>query len=265
MYCSTCGARAPHGRATCATCGAPLASARSLAPVHDTEMSPAGPAAWAGPAIRNCPRCGYRGQGIGYFVRGRHLAALVGATVLTAGAMGAGGLVFYLVRRDHQVCPRCGHGWGRHGEHALVRAGTAAPAEIATSPVARLETAARGWSILLILMAAMLLVVGIVEMEMVPLLFGLASGGGALLLHRSANRARERRRAALISSLQLPVLKLASQRGGRLTVTEVAAELGWTLPRSEKVLQSLDDGVRVDSEVTDEGVIVYQFRELLPP
>jgi hypothetical protein len=93
---------------------------------------------------------------------------------------------------------------------------------------------------------------------------GIAAIGG-LLLYQAADGERQRRRAALISALQLPVLRLASQRGGRLTVTEVAAELGWTLPRAEKVLRSLDDGVRVDSEVTDEGVIVYQFRELLRP
>jgi hypothetical protein len=33
--------------------------------------------------------------------------------------------------------------------------------------------------------------------------------------------------------------------------------------RAEKVLQSLDDGMRVNSEVTDEGVIVYDFLELI--
>jgi hypothetical protein len=43
----------------------------------------------------------------------------------------------------------------------------------------------------------------------------------------------------------------------------VAAELGWTMPRAEKVLDSLEDGIRVCSEVTDEGVIVYEFREIL--
>jgi hypothetical protein len=33
--------------------------------------------------------------------------------------------------------------------------------------------------------------------------------------------------------------------------------------RAEKVLNSLDDGWRVNSTVTDDGVIVYEFRELL--
>jgi hypothetical protein len=29
------------------------------------------------------------------------------------------------------------------------------------------------------------------------------------------------------------------------------------------VLDSLDDGLRVNAEVTDEGVIVYEFREVM--
>ncbi len=193
------------------------------------------------------------------------MAGLVVATVITAGAMGAGGLVYYLVRRDHEVCPRCGRGWGRGGERALVRMGATAPAEtaFAASPNSWLEEGrGRPLSVMLAILAAILTVIGIVEFEMVPLLLGLAAGGGSYVFHRAATRAREERRAALISSLQLPVLKLAAERGGRLTVSEVSASLGWTLPRAEKVLISLDDGIRVDSEVTDEGLIVYQFREL---
>lgn len=262
MYCSTCGARVPPGRTSCDTCGASVAPRASLAAPDPHGLS--APAWAAAPVIRSCPRCGYRGEGITYFSRGSHMAGLVIATVLTAGAMGAGGLVYYLLRRDHQACPRCGRAWGRGGERALVRASPSHPAAAGSGPVIRTGNVAAGWSILLFVMAAMLIVVGVVELEMIPLAAGLVSGAGATLLHRSATRARAERRAALISSLQLPVLQLAAQRGGRLTVTEVAAELGWTLPRSEKVLQSLDDGLRVDSEVTDEGVIVYRFRELPP-
>lgn len=194
------------------------------------------------------------------------MAALVGVTVLTSGVMGAGGLIYYMSRKDHQLCPRCGRGWGKTGEWALVHGGPMAPqTEVHSAPATRIESSAAGWSILLFVLATLLIIAGVAQLEAVPVLVGAAAGAGGFFLHQKANRVREERRAALISSLQLPVLRLASQRGGRLTVTEVSAELGWPLPRSEKVLQSLDDGVRVDSEVTDEGVIVYHFRELLPP
>ena len=112
-------------------------------------------------------------------------------------------------------------------------------------------------------LAAILMTVGIAELEAVPALFGALAGGGAFMLHRTARAQREARRAALLSQLQLPVLKFAAERGGRLTVTEVAAHLGWTLPRAEKVLESLEDGYRVSSDVTNEGVIVYEFLELM--
>jgi hypothetical protein len=214
-----------------------------------------------------CPRCDYEGQGLTYFTRGAHLAALIGATLLTLPwALGAGGFLYYGLRHDHRVCPRCGEGWGRHAERALAEARQGRPRRRrahAAPHVPSAEGGARAGSVLLLVLAAILLIVGLTELE--PLLIGLsvASTAGGALLHRSANRAREERRAALLSSMQLPVLRLAAARHGRLTVTEVAAELEWSLRRAERVLQSLDDGWRVSSEVTDEGVIVYEFRELM--
>ncbi|HET8654676.1 MAG TPA: hypothetical protein VFL93_04120 [Longimicrobiaceae bacterium] len=201
-----------------------------------------------------------------YFSRGRNVAALVGATMLTAGAMGAGGILFYIVRRDHRICPRCGRTWGRWGERAVVRGPAGAP-ETAPPAVASVwgESSKRTWSTALFVLAALLAIGGTAATAAPALVAAGIAAIGGLLLYQAADGERQRRRAALISALQLPVLRLASQRGGRLTVTEVAAELGWTLPRAEKVLHSLDDGVRVDSEVTDEGLIVYQFRELLRP
>jgi hypothetical protein len=82
---------------------------------------------------------------------------------------------------------------------------------------------------------------------------------------RSAATARDERRQRIITALQRPVLRLAADHAGVLTATTVAAELGWSLVRARKILDSLElsDELRVSSEVTDEGVIVYEFRELM--
>ena len=62
--------------------------------------------------------------------------------------------------------------------------------------------------------------------------------------------------------LQRRVLLHATEQGGTLTVTEVAASLDLSLAAAEGVLDSMDDGLRVRSEVTNEGIIVYEFPEL---
>ena len=267
MYCSTCGALVPPGRVVCATCGARVAGAAAAAPrpalATQTTFPSARPGAAAVTSI--CPRCGYRGEGIGYFSRGRHVIGLAVAAMVTSFAMGAGAVIYYILRKDHRVCPRCGEGWGPRGELAPSAVGTPAepahPQQAVTSSFA--ESSRGGLSIVLFLFAAILATVGIVNGLPGPLLVAAIAAGAGLLLHRHVETEREARRAALISSLQLPVLKLAAEHGGRLTVTEVATSLGWTLPRAEKVLDSLEDGYRVSSEVTDEGLIVYEFRELM--
>ncbi len=257
MYCSTCGASVANGRSACDTCGAPLRQVLtnpSNAQAHPADVR------WT---IQHnagvCSRCGYRGEGISYFSRGRNVAGLVGLTLITAGAMGVGGLIYYVVRKDHKLCPRCGNDWGAHGEYALTTMNGRTPALQATPA----GSSARAGSILFFALAAFLLIIGVGEAEIVALMFGLAAGGAGYALHRVAKNSKAARRAAHLSSQQLPVLQLASRRSGKLTVTDVAAELGWTIARAEKVLDSLDDGVRVSSEVTDDGIIVFEFRELM--
>jgi hypothetical protein len=71
------------------------------------------------------------------------------------------------------------------------------------------------------------------------------------------------RRKALMQRLQQKVLRLATHRGGTLTVTEVAADLNLSLPAAEKVLASMDDGFRVRCEISKEGVLFYEFPEVV--
>jgi hypothetical protein len=105
-------------------------------------------------------------------------------------------------------------------------------------------------------------VIGFAAAEIAPFFIASVAGTAGIALYHAASVDRQKRREALLSALQLPVLQLAGRKRGQLTVTEVAAELGWTMRRAEKVLQSMDDGLRVTSDVTDEGVIVYNFPEL---
>ena len=70
------------------------------------------------------------------------------------------------------------------------------------------------------------------------------------------------RRAALSQSLERHVLQLASARGGTLTVTEVATSLHLSMGAAERVLYNMDDGFRVTSDVTDEGIVLFHFPEV---
>ncbi|HEX8359015.1 MAG TPA: hypothetical protein VF613_02780, partial [Longimicrobium sp.] len=66
-----------------------------------------------------------------------------------------------------------------------------------------------------------------------------------------------------MGALQRDVVGLADAHGGVLTVSDVVADLQWPPSWADEVLRSLDDGVRVAASVTDDGVIVYEFREVM--
>lgn len=59
------------------------------------------------------------------------------------------------------------------------------------------------------------------------------------------------------------VLRLASERGGRLTVTEAATETGMAAEEAEEILKKLAEGGFVEIEVTDSGLMVYRFPEIV--
>lgn len=256
MYCSTCGSRVAEGRATCQVCGA-AAPRMAMQPA----AAPLAPQAYGEP-VHMCPRCGYRGMSAGYFSRGGHVAALVGITMMTMPIMGAGGLGFYLLRHNHKVCPRCGMHWGPHGMRAMMLAPGGAPVSPTGGDPLIDVPRKRGWAVALLIWAAISLAIGFSEAAFPMILMGVMAAGGAGWLIKGEKTERERRRDAIVESLQLPVLQLAGRKGGRLTVTDVATELGWPMARAEKVLNSLDDGLRVMSDITDEGVIVYDFVEI---
>ena len=59
------------------------------------------------------------------------------------------------------------------------------------------------------------------------------------------------------------VVHLAEERGGRLTVIEVVGELGLGADESEAAFAQLLTEGMADVEVTDSGLTVYVFRDIL--
>jgi hypothetical protein len=209
--------------------------------------------------VRRCPRCSYQGEGIPYFRRAGHVGMLVGASFFT---WGFGGLIYWLARRKHLICPRCGLGW-EHASRALAVTGSepervmleAEPDEKLPSAGLKRRIAGVG----AILMASLLVLIGFVEWEMVAVAVGsVVGGGGSGMFYWGWKGLQERQKA-----LQRKILKLADMKGGTLTVTEVAADMNLSLPAAENILTSMDDGFRVRSEISKEGVLYYEFPELL--
>mgnify|MGYP003573460007 CR=1 FL=1 len=96
-----------------------------------------------------------------------------------------------------------------------------------------------------------------------PLSIGLALVilGGILWL--LSKRLDEAARAVRRRRQENRILRLARDRGGRLMVTETAADTELTVVEAEEILKSLAEGGFVELEVTDSGLVVYRFPEVL--
>jgi hypothetical protein len=188
---------------------------------------------------------------------------LLGLSLFT---YGLGGLVYWLVKRKHWTCPNCGLGW-EHSRKALPPAPDPRPGSPALGPkeVEALPGSGIGRRVVgvaAILLALVLIVTGIAEAELAAIGIGSIIAGGGMLNFWWGHNALQERRRALMTGLQRQILLLATEKGGTLTVTEVAASLNLSLPAAEKLLISMDDGFRVRSEVTDRGIVVYEFPEV---
>ncbi|MEX2530206.1 MAG: hypothetical protein WD960_05475 [Gemmatimonadota bacterium] len=206
-----------------------------------------------------CSRCGYRGQGITYFSRTTHAALLTVAALLT---YGLGGLLYWVLKREARVCPSCGAPWP--GSRPLSHP-TAADRGAGSGSLPRSGLIRRVGGALIGLVAVFLISLGFVFGDPVLLASSLVAAlTGALGFGWGLN-ARRSRREALLHRTQRQVLELAASSGGRLTATEVATGLDLSLEGAERVLFSLEDGFRVRSDVTPDGILFFEFRELLIP
>lgn len=217
--------------------------------------------------VPSCPRCGYTGQGVPYFRRPGHMGLLVGAGLIS---YGIGSLVYWMMRKNSVVCPNCGLRWDWSGTARQI-----APPRGSSSdrkamqafqqeqPLPKSGIGRRVAGVLIALFGVMLITVGIAEIELAAVAVGAVFGLTGSASFWWGYSALQERRKAVITGLQRKVLRLATQSSGVLTVTEVAAELNLSLPAAENVLNDLDDGFRVRSDVTADGVIVYEFPEVM--
>ncbi|MEZ4417834.1 MAG: hypothetical protein R3E10_18915 [Gemmatimonadota bacterium] len=245
MRCNTCGEQLEAGVTHCPTCGAP--TPRLLGRATN---------------VRRCPRCGYWGQGVSYFSRPGHIAVLAGLSLFT---YGIGGLTYWLVCRKRRICPSCGLGWESSTRLLNPPSNGAVSRPIEPLPPQALPGSGIGrrvMGVLALLVSALMIVMGIIEFEAAAIAVGGVMGAGGSLSFLWGYSALQNRRKAILKSMERRVLLLAQEKGGQLTVSEVAAELDLSLQAAEKVLTEMDDGFRVRSDVTDSGLILYEFPEL---
>jgi hypothetical protein len=213
--------------------------------------------------VRRCPRCSYQGEGIAYFRRGGHIALLLAVSLFS---YGFGGLVYWLARRKHLICPRCGLGWENASRVLALTGDEPERRALDEHPDERLPRSGIKRRLLgagMVIGGTLLLLAGIVGAEGGMLAAGsIVGGGGSLTFYWGWHQLQERRKA-IMERLQRKILRLAHAKGGTLTVTEVAADINIGLPAAEKILTSMDDGFRVRSEISDQGVIYYEFPEIL--
>lgn len=196
-----------------------------------------------------------------YFRRAGHVGLLVAASFFYA----LPGIVYWLARRKHLICPRCGLDW-EHSSRALVTGAEAASHLIEQEPDERLPSAGmkrRFLGTAAVLFGTFMVLMGFEEAELAMAVVGSVAGAAGSITFYWGWLGLQERRKAIMQGLQRKILKLASVKGGTLTVTEVAADLNIALPAAEKILISMDDGLRVRSDISKEGVIFYEFPELL--
>ena len=282
MYCWSCGEVLPEGKQACVSCGAPTANALGLPrpPTGGSMVTDAPPRRRASPSssppgspvgsggVRMCPSCGYVGDGVPYFRRSAAAARLIGVGLVT---LGIGAHLFWKMKRNSLACPSCGASWERaRTVRGLPVRSLDTEWDLRLPPLARSSfglprggLVQRTLGVIVVLLSFGVLGIGIGEANLQVVVFGVLVGILGAWSFASGWRALQLRRARLLRSLQARALGVAEVRGGRLTATELASDLDLSLPAAERVLFSMEDRVRVRSEFTGEGLLVFEFPEIL--
>lgn len=117
--------------------------------------------------------------------------------------------------------------------------------------------------LLLLFAAAMLTAIQEEDDRAIFFLLSLPVGVTGGLMLRGVLRDRKRAAQADADYRELAVLRLAEAEGGTLTVSQVAARLGWPMEMALAALREVEDAAPVTSTVTSDGVLVFEFLELV--
>lgn len=102
---------------------------------------------------------------------------------------------------------------------------------------------------------------------MMMLLFVLAPIAGGLFMLRSHFTSQQKvlkeQKKALQSAREKEVILLARAKGGTLTIPEIIAESSLNSDEAEEVMKELIVKRYADMKMTDTGVIVYEFYEII--
>jgi hypothetical protein len=66
-----------------------------------------------------------------------------------------------------------------------------------------------------------------------------------------------------LQTMEARVFRAAYKMKGRLTVSDIVLETGLTVSESEELANSMVDGMRVRMEVNDDGLVFYEFPEII--
>jgi hypothetical protein len=101
--------------------------------------------------------------------------------------------------------------------------------------------------------AALLITVGL------PAAAAVALASGHL---RARGRLARRREELRQQTIESEILRLAEQRGGRLTAVEVASDMAISPEAAKEALDSLALRELAELEITDSGLLVYAFHDV---
>lgn len=97
-------------------------------------------------------------------------------------------------------------------------------------------------------------------------LFGIAPilGGGLLLRSRAVEkkRALEQQEQSRYALQEKEILRLAQEKGGRLAIPDVVVGTSLSSAEAETVMREMSARGLADMQVTDAGIIVYEFYEI---